>query len=599
MLRGVGRLADGSGGVRGERGREFTAIQRVHAGANDINARARMQPAPLSGISSKVRPRFEEDMRVNNKTTKARLAPVAIGLALIGANVARAQRGTGDWMTAAFDAQRSSWVRVDGKIAVETMSKPGFTLDWKTKFNNTPRQLNALTPPALLDFYIGYRGFRALGFFGGSADRVIGLDTDIARLEWEKALATPGKAGTIPCPGGMTSSVTRPLGLAYPTVLGGRGFGRGTPAKSGVGEANEGAVTLRNAPPPAARPTPPPKPAPGAAAAAAANPFAPRVQYVLALTSDGKLHMMWVSNGHEANPAVPFLPPNAHAVGLIAFDNTAYVATVNGCGGVDNGIWALDLVSKKVTAWKNGSIAGNVGPAVGPDGALYVAAAGGELVALAPGTLAVKASNKTGGAEFSSSPVVFERKGGGNMVAVATGDGGLAVWDAGNINGGPVAKSAAFGRAGYKAGSVTSWQDAGGTRWILVAAGGPANGIQNGAVVALKLVERGGGFALEPGWVSRDLVSPLAPIVVNGVVFALSSGEYRSDDASMTAAQRAAKSGKAVLHALDGATGKELWNSGDTMTSFTSSGGLAAGGSRVYVSTFDGMQYAFSFPIEH
>jgi len=500
-------------------------------------------------------------------------------------------------MTSAFDAQRSSWVRVDPKISLDSMRKPGFMLDWKVKFNNSPRQMHALTPPALLDFYIGYRGFRALGFFGGVSDRVIGLDTDLARLEWEKALGNPGKEGTIPCPGGMTSAVTRPLSLAYPTVLGGRGFGRGTPAKSGVGEPFEGAVTLRNAPPPAARPAPAPKPAPGAAAAP--NPFAPRVQYVLALTSDGKLHMMWVSNGHEANPAIPFLPPNAHAVGLIAFDNTAYVATINGCGGVDNGIWALDLASKKVTSWKTTKVAGNVGPAVGPDGALYVAAGDGELVALAPGTLAEKARNRLNGAGFSSSPVVFERPGGGNMVAVATADGGLAVWDAGNINAGPVAKAAPFGRPGYQAGSVTSWQDANGARWILVAAAGPAAGIQNGAIVALKLVSRGGGFALEPGWVSRDLVSPLAPVVVNGVVFALSSGEFRSDDPSLTAAQRAAKSEKAVLYALDSATGKELWNSGATMTSFTSSGGLAAGGSRVYVSTFDGVQYAFSFPIEH
>ena len=35
-------------------------------------------------------------------------------------------------------------------------------------------------------------------------------------------------------------------------------------------------------------------------------------------------------------------------------------------------------------------------------------------------------------------------------------------------------------------------------------------------------------LALEPGWVSRDLVSPLTPLVINGVVFAVSSGEARA-----------------------------------------------------------------------
>ena len=59
---------------------------------------------------------------------------------------------------------------------------------------------------------------------------------------------------------------------------------------------------------------------------------------------------------------------------------------------------------------------------------------------------------------------------------------------------------------------------------------------------------------LEAGWVSRDLVSPVTPLVINGVVFAVSSGEVRTRDAKMTAAQRAQKSVPAVLYALDAAT---------------------------------------------
>jgi outer membrane protein assembly factor BamB len=95
------------------------------------------------------------------------------------------------------------------------------------------------------------------------------------------------------------------------------------------------------------------------------------------------------------------------------------------------------------------------------------------------------------------------------------------------------------------------------------------------------------------------MISPLPPAIVNGVVFALSSGCLRSSDAELTVTQRAQRSSKAVLYALDAATGRELWNSGSTISSFVQSGGLAAGGSRIYVGDYDGTQYAFGFPMEH
>src|SRR5262249_35597474 len=126
--------------------------------------------------------------------------------ALFAAMVASAQRGNGDWVTSASDAQRSSWIRADAKISKD-MPKPGWELLWKLKLNNTPGQLNSLTSPALIDSYIGYRGFRTLGFVGGSSNTLVGIDVDLGRIEWEKSLAPSAQAGTIPCPGGMTSAV--------------------------------------------------------------------------------------------------------------------------------------------------------------------------------------------------------------------------------------------------------------------------------------------------------------------------------------------------------------------------------------------------------
>jgi outer membrane protein assembly factor BamB len=123
--------------------------------------------------------------------------------------------------------------------------------------------------------------------------------------------------------------------------------------------------------------------------------------------------------------------------------------------------------------------------------------------------------------------------------------------------------------------------------------------VTGGAIIAWKLVDQKGAPALQPGWVSRDMVSPLPPMVINGVVFAVSTGELRSNDSRLSAAQRAQRSSPAVLYALDGTTGKELWNSGKTITSFVHSGGLSGGTSQVYLGTYDGTLYAFGFPIEH
>jgi len=89
---------------------------------------------------------------------------------------------------------------------------------------------------------------------------------------------------------------------------------------------------------------------------------------------------------------------------------------------------------------------------------------------------------------------------------------------------------------------------------------------------------------LTQGWVSRDLVAPRTPAIVNGVVFALSSGQSGG--------------APAVLYVLDPATGKDVWNSGKTITSFATAG-LAAGTAQVYVVTFDNTVYAFGIPIAY
>ena len=147
----------------------------------------------------------------------------------------------------------------------------------------------------------------------------------------------------------MTSAVSRPAGLAYPAVpTGARAGGRSAP-KGSVGEPFKGAANLK--PFPTSPPPPPPAP-PKSSGPRVFSPFEPHPELVLSLASDGKLHSHYVSNGDEPSQAISFLPPNAHAIGLIVVNDVAYAATTNKCGGVENGIWAVDLKTAKVATWK-------------------------------------------------------------------------------------------------------------------------------------------------------------------------------------------------------------------------------------------------------
>jgi outer membrane protein assembly factor BamB len=213
------------------------------------------------------------------------------------------------------------------------------------------------------------------------------------------------------------------------------------------------------------------------------------------------------------------------------------------------------------------------------------------------------------GADFNATPIVV-RHGSKDLIAVTANDGRLYLLDAASLGGGdhktPLAATAKYTAAGAGTGLAT-FQDASGVHWIFTTASsttgdvtftqnGPAS---SGRIVAFKVMEDGGKLSLAPVWQSGDVAAPLSPIVVNGMVFAVSSGEYRGSASSpLTATQRAQRSVPAVLHVLDAATGRTLWSSGSTITSFAR-GELSAGGGQVYLVTYDNHLYAFGIPLEH
>jgi outer membrane protein assembly factor BamB len=531
-----------------------------------------------------------------------RLAGVAAGVALtlMAGDLVRGQgRGGQNWNTTSADAQRTGWLRTETRISAETLrtNAGGFQLLWKVKPENRPRQLNTLTQPLILGNLISHRGFKSLAFFGGSDDVVYAYDYDLGTVYWSQKLntAATGQPGTSACPGGLTT-ITRSTPLAQSAI----------PAR-GVGAGIAG-------PPPGGRP-----PQTGI------NPAnLPITGAVWAISSSGMVHALNPHIGADLRRPVRIVPAGAKVSGSVLVDDVLYATTTDGCGGAPNGLWALDVAqenaSAKAKVWESGgaSIAGTTGPTLGLNNVIYVATGAGAgkypnaVVAIDPKTLEAR-DWFTGDSPFTTSPVAFS-DGTRDLVAAAAKDGRLYVFD-GKTPGGadhrtPLARSPIYSSAAgeFPAGAVTTWQDAQGARWLLVASTGPlpagttfktSNGaVTNGTIAAFRLVNQSGALSLEPAWSSRDLTSPATPIVLNDVVFALSSGAFRGD-AQTAAAQRLERSAPAVLYALDAKTGKELWTSGRAIAASVQGVGPSGQDGQVYVVAADGTLYAFGIPMEH
>jgi outer membrane protein assembly factor BamB len=387
---------------------------------------------------------------------------------------------------------------------------------WKMKLNGSP------TPPAVAARLITYKGFKDLLFAGTSADNVVAIDHALGKVFWEThlpydSLLVPVKNGTAACPAGMTAAVT----LVPPAPAGPR-----TPGP---------VPTL-----------PRPKKVPAA---------------VYALSSDGLIHTLNQHTGGDLSPALRFLRGNAKALDLLAAGNMVYAVTADKCGGAPNGVWSINVDSTLVSEWKTGD-ASALGVALGSDTLFATTTAG--IAALNPKTLEVRQQQE---GPFDTHPLVFKFKG-KEYVVTGNTSGHVFVMD-------PVSLAILVNVPGndLKLGSaLATWEDEESKARFIVASWG-------NKIVSFKLVEENGAMTLHQEWMSREMVSPAPPMVVNGVVFALSSGS---------------PSVPAVLYALDGMTGKELWNSGKGIASYSTTG-ISMGAGKVLVGTHDGMLYAFGY----
>ena len=493
-----------------------------------------------------------------------------------------------DWLTDGYDPERTNWQR--DETILNTANAKDIKLLWKLKLDNQPRQMHALFAPLIVGSVNTSSGPKQIAIVAGVSDNIYAIDADKGELLWKKHFEntwnpqqSDGRGGGILCPGGLTATP-----VIGPTE---------TPGK-----------------------------------------------YTLYAASwDGRLHQLNVANGEELAPPSKFMPPNGKPYALNLVKNVIYTHSAQGCGGNPNMAYSYDLATKKVGSWgpAGGGMWGRQGPAISSSGVMYTGTGDGRWdpenglfgngiigVKLDPETKALRLEDYYGPSnaewlfkrdlDMQVTPVIFKYKGKELMVDAGK-ECRLYLMDTDSIGGDdhrtPLYRTPLicneevnFASAGIW-GSLASWEDSVGTRWVLTPFWGPKHSafkapiehgpVRDGGVAAFKVEERGGKLELAPAWVSRDMNRGEPPVIANGIVFGYGNGENTAQSTpelglgANRADLRIKGSTHAVLYALDAQTGKELWSSGDQITSWNHWSGISVVNGRVYIATFDGGVYSF------
>src|SRR6185369_13025543 len=494
-----------------------------------------------------------------------------------------------DWLTDGGDTKRNNWQKDEKLLTIANVKD--MKLLWKIKLDNQPRQMHSLLEPLVIGRLETSSGPKQVVIQAGVSDNVYAIDADNGQILWHKHFdssfkETPGGRGpSVLCPGGMTANVT-------------------------IGPGGE-----------------------------------PGKYTIYAASWDGSLHQLNAANGEDLVPPAKFMPPNGKPYAMSLWKNVIYTHSAQGCGGNPNTAYTYDLATHKVGSWgpAGGGMWGRSGPAVSKDLVMYTGTGDGrwdpELGLYGNGIIGVKQNPETKALELVDyygpsnaewlwkrdldmqvTPTIFNYK--GTEYAVdASKECRLYFMDTESIGGDdhrtPAYRTPLicneivdFAEAGIW-GSLASWEESDGTRWVLTPFWGPKhpkfkapieNGVvKKGAIAAFKVETVGGKVQLVPAWISRDMDQAEPPLVGNGVIFAYGSGENTAQafpdvGLDFRMERRIPKSTHAVLYALDAKNGNELWSSGNQIATWNHWGGLGMANGRVYINTYDGVLYCFGIP---
>jgi len=381
-----------------------------------------------------------------------------------------------------------------------------------------------------------------------------------------------------------------------------------------------------------------------------------------------------LSDGEDRIPATDFVTPYARNWSLNLIDDVVYSPSSRGCGGAMASTAAMDVsdsthpqLARSYTSGGRPSGAwGRGGVARGPKG-IYIQTADG-LADPASGNygetvLAVTLKEMRVVDSFTpsnwrylnsrdlelgaASPVIFPFQR-WTLLATAAKEGVIYLLNANSLGGGPPEHSKAFYQSGLWGndeelmggrgvwGALATYENPQGERFLYVPMWGPPSknapefkyshdAAPHGSVMAFRVsAAEGENPSLIPEWISRDMYSPDPPVVANGVVYAIQTGEQTiqnpdrpggdkvggspaASGAPQTGPQpggaaasplraakfRATPVSNLVLYVFDAQTGKQLYSSEKIISNWVHFSEPVVALGKVYVVTWDAHVYAF------
>jgi len=513
-----------------------------------------------------------------------------------------------DWTTWGYDQERTGWNKGETSLTPNNVS--GLKLLWNTQLSTPPKVivLSTLTAPLVAEGVRTAHGKKNLVFLLGADDTVFALDADTGKGLWEKTFANPA------------APMWAATWLCSNTV-------NDTPV-----------IDKQN-------------------------------NLIFLITSDGKLRALNLSDGADRMTPTSMIEPFARAWSLNLIDNVVYTTSGRGCGqmpavkgakpavvpGSVSAMDVTDLAHPQLTRFytsgtKYAGPWGRGGVTRGPNGSvftqtadgLYDPAAGifGETVLkLAPRAARLLDSFTPANWQYlniqdldfgSVSPDVFPFQN-RTLVAVAGKEGFLYLLDASNLGGGPpnhsipLYKSPQLGNDAAEGknpgegawGAIATYETADGKRFLYVPMWGPPSksappfpssggAAPHGSIMAFQVVAAGDKVSLLPQWSSPDMIVPDPPVVANGVLFAIQTGEQTIQSPAgllgtqdqinhnpLSAKYRSTPVNNLILYAFDAETGKQLYSSDKIITDWVHFSEPVVALGKVFVVTHDAHVYAF------